>query len=182
MANSFYIIEWQTKKKGNLVNSSQTYPSFNSGIAILLSTTPVSLFAILTSPSVPAEYSFSPSTPNPKHRQLPLCLLVCQTVSMCPNPFRAFGAAFPTFPPDCSSSSASSMVGGRRKVWTRPDERPTETIGSVGWIACAKRSEERGRVQIVSNMVNPGGLIEQLKPEKKEKVGAKSKQMKFRER
>lgn len=37
-------------------------------------------------------------------------------------------------------------------MWTWPPASPTERIGSVGWIAWVKRSEVRGKVQIVSNM------------------------------
>ena len=42
--------------------------------------------------------------------------------------------------------------GGSRNVWTCPDASPTAINGSVGWIACEKRSEGSGYVQMVSNI------------------------------
>lgn len=51
-----------------------------------------------------------------------------------------------------SSSLDAPATGGRRKDWTCPPERPTARIGSVGWSAWAKRSEESGSVQRFSNI------------------------------
>ena len=42
--------------------------------------------------------------------------------------------------------------GGSRYVWTWPEASPTATTGAEGWMAWAKRSEVKGRVQIVSNI------------------------------
>ena len=43
-------------------------------------------------------------------------------------------------------------AGGRRYCCTCPEDRPTARMGKFGWRACAKRSEDRGSVQIVSNI------------------------------
>lgn len=50
-------------------------------------------------------------------------------------------------------SAEVSAVGGSLYVCTWPEERPTVRIGRVGWRAWAKRSEGRGRVHSVSNML-----------------------------
>lgn len=121
------------------------YP-FSSGIAILFSTTPVSALATLTRPSVPAEKSDSPSTPNPRQRQLPLWRRVLHTVSMWPVPLRA--------------ADSDAVSDGRRKVCTWPVARPTATIGSLGCTACANSSAESGREQTVSNMAACSYLAE----------------------
>ena len=83
--------------------------------------------------------------PNVKHRQLPLCRLVRHMVSMWPLPLHEDEV-------EAWSSSLLSSSVGRRKVWTWPVDRPTETMGSRGWTTCEKRSADRGRVQTVSNM------------------------------
>ena len=116
----------------------------SSGTAILANTCPLAVSAAFTSPSVPAEYNCPPSIPKLKLLQLPLCLRVLHVVSICPWPFSETVA--------CSSLLLSLAIGGRRKVWTWPPASPTERIGSVGWIAWVKRSDVRGKVQIVSNM------------------------------
>jgi len=128
----------------------------SSGTAILANTCPVAVSAAFTNPSVPAEYNCPPSIPKLKLLQLPLCLRVLHAVSICPWPFSETVTC---------SSLLSSLVGGRRKVWTWPPASPTERIGSVGWIAWVKRSEVRGKVQIVSNMgksCEGGGLVFKL--------------------
>lgn len=55
-------------------------------------------------------------------------------------------------------ASAGEPGGGRRRVETWPLLRPTATSGSVGWMDWAKRSEGRGKVQVVSNI---GGRCEE---------------------
>lgn len=42
---------------------------------------------------------------------------------------------------------------GSSKHWTWPDARPTAKIGAVGCVANAMRSDESGRLQMVSNIV-----------------------------
>ena len=68
-----------------LIGSGMSYSS--RGTAIFKATRPVSALAIFTIPSVPAEYSCSPSVLNAKSRQLPLCRFVRQEVSMALFPF-----------------------------------------------------------------------------------------------
>lgn len=92
----------------------------------------------------------SPSPLYPSVLQLPLCLRVRHSVSIAPVPVDKT-LVFP------SSSSSESFAlpprGGSRKDCTCPPERPTARMGSVGWRACAKSSEERGRVQRFSNIM-----------------------------
>jgi len=136
------------------------------GIATFEQTFPLSAFAALSKLSVPALYRTSPSLLNPRHLQLPSgCLRVRQAVSISPRPFseaaddsrRALHPGSRT-PPSWSFSSSESEVstevgaGGRRYCCTCPEDRPTARMGKFGWRACAKRSEDRGSVQIVSNI------------------------------
>lgn len=97
----------------------------SNGTAIFAVTLPVEESAILTIPSVPAEYSCDPSTLYPSVRQLPLCRLVFQTESIWPYPFSEASVS-------SLSLSWSLAPAGNRYVWTCPDDRPTATIGSSG--------------------------------------------------
>jgi hypothetical protein len=51
-----------------------------------------------------------------------------------------------------SSSSLYAGTEGRRNDSTWPPDNPTARIGSVGWRACVKMSEDNGRVQRFSNI------------------------------
>lgn len=124
-------------------NDVWTYAS--DGSVILAVTLPVIESATLTMPSVPAEYSDEPSRLYASVRQLPLCRRVFQAVSMCPKPLSEANVA--------SLSLSSLAPAGSLYVCTCPDARPTATIGSSGWIACANRSESSGIVHRFSNMV-----------------------------
>ena len=117
----------------------------SSGTAILAVTWPVVESATLTMPSVPAEYSCEPSTLKPRVLQLPLCRRVFQTVSMWPKPLSDANTA--------PLSLSSPALPGSLYVCTWPDASPTATIGSSGWIACAKRSYSSGIAHTFSNMV-----------------------------
>lgn len=108
------------------------------GMLTLLSTCPVSVAAIFTMPSVPAEKIFSPSELNVRARQLPLCRRVRHSVSMVPQPLLS---AEESGSEDAGGDEGSA---GRRNVCTCPEARPTERRDSDGWMAWAKRSEGRG--------------------------------------
>lgn len=117
----------------------QTYPSA-PGIAILSVTTPVSTFAALTSPSVPALYRRSPLQLNATHLQLPLCLLVLHAVSISPSPLSDANIEIPSLSSSSSSSEGEDLevfeaAAGSLYVWTWPADKPTDRIGAVGWIA-----------------------------------------------
>ena len=141
-----------------------SYP-LSSGMATFEQTRPVSVRAAFSKPSVPALYNISPPGLKPRHLQLPSgCLRVRQAVSTSPRPFsqaaednrRDFDLESCT-PPSSSSSSSSEVsldvgAGGSRYACTCPEDRPTARTGSIGWRVWAKRSEDRGRVQIVSNI------------------------------
>jgi hypothetical protein len=87
----------------------------------------------------------SPSKLYANVRQLPLCLRVRHSVSIVLVPVERTLASG-------SSSSSLPATGGRRKDWTCPPESPTARMGSLGWRACVKSSEESGRVQRFSNI------------------------------
>ena len=89
----------------------------------------------------------SPSRLNANVRQLPLCLRVRHSVSIVLVPVERM-LVLPS-----SSSLELPATGGRRNDSTCPPDNPTARIGSVGWRACVKSSEESGSVQRFSNIV-----------------------------
>jgi hypothetical protein len=143
--------------------SSHTQTNPSRGIATFPITFPVSMFAALTMPSVPAEKSTSPSALKHSVLQLPLCRLVSHSLSTTPNPFSNDLRRPRTFPLSAEGllmpllyvgafGEGASPKGGRRYVSTWPEDKPTAMMGCVGWIACEKMSERRGMLQMFSNM------------------------------
>lgn len=86
-----------------------------------------------------------PSWLYARHLQLPLCLLVFQTVSTMPLP--SLNTLL-----SASASSSEPLLGGRRKVSTCPFDRPTVRSGSVGCKAVVKTSDCSGNVHRFSNI------------------------------
>ena len=99
-----------------------------SGTPIFPPTTPVSVSAAFTNPSVPAANNFVPSALKHRLLQLPLCRCVRHTVSI--SPWLVDAAQF--------------GGRGRRFSWTCPDKRPRARRGVVGWRVWVKRSLVRG--------------------------------------
>ena len=126
---------------------------FSPDKAILALTTPVSVTAAFTRPSLPALKRVSPLGLKARARVLPLWRWVCHNGVI---------VLVPGGEPLVVSLVVGARLwvgflvgegedeGGRRCVCTWPEERPRARRGAVGWVARAKRSLGRGRVQIVS--------------------------------